>query len=99
MAVVNNDWAKVIFILQKTLKKGTSTADVLINFEKCFYKFSNRLCEIEKEDFGLKIGRKTITYVSKITGKSKHYTQYKCLNTLLELANIFKKVNDNGLKK
>jgi hypothetical protein len=92
-----NDWAKVIYILQKDYKLGTSMARVLTEWDATFYKFQARLSELEREHMDLIVLRKNMPYVSKLTGKSKHYTQYTCVSSFDFLNELYDKVNEFGL--
>ena len=95
---IKNDWAKTIFIFIRQNNKGISMAEVLTNYDRCFYKFQNRLKEIENDFDDFNIDRVFKTYKSKLTNKTKTYMEYTCKNTLEELNNLYNTINNNGLK-
>jgi len=92
-----NDWAKCLYILKHSNQNLTSMANVLIDWDATFYKFQARLSEIEKEHSSLVIERKNIPYLSKLTGKSKHYTQYMCTSSMGILDDLYERINEFGL--
>lgn len=94
-----NDWAKVVRILIHEHTKGVSMAIVLNNYERNFYKFQSRLGEVAREHPTLKVYHSPQTYVSKMDGKTKHFTQYIPLSPKKYLINLFNKLNRQGLKK
>lgn len=94
----NNDWGKAIWIIHATMSTGCSMATVLGQFDPFFYKFSNRLSEVEQHFPKLTIGRETRNHKSVITGKTKHYTHYTCLSPLSVVIEIYNDLNKNGFK-
>lgn len=92
-----NDWAKCLYILRNSYENGTSMAKVLVDWDATFYKFQARLAEIEREHSDFTIERKNIPYVSKLTGKSKHYTQYRCTSPKNNLDDLYQRINEFGL--
>lgn len=91
-----NQWAKVIKILWLEHGLGTSMADVLNKHYKNFYKFSTRLCDIDRNESSFKVSKETRTY-DDIDGNPSHYTQYLPLNSRAELEALFEKLNKDGL--
>tara|TARA_R110000868_G_scaffold36279_7_gene128951 strand:- start:4536 stop:4838 length:303 start_codon:yes stop_codon:yes gene_type:complete len=92
-----NDWAKCIYILKNDYTTGTSMARILTDWDATFYKFQARLGEVERAHSELIITRKSIPYISKLTGKSKHYTQYGCASSKDYLNDLYDKINEHGL--
>lgn len=92
-----NDYAKAMFILIKA--KTFSMADILLQYDSCFYKAQTRIGDIERNHPKLKIGRKTIEYTSKLTGAKKHYTQYTLKSPYTYAVNLYNFLNKNGLNK
>lgn len=92
-----NDWAKAMYVAIKA--KTFSMADVLLIYDRTFYKLQSRLGEIEKAHPTLSIERKNIDYVNKITDQKKHYTQYTLLSPYTYAVNLYNFLNKNGLNK
>ena len=92
-----NDWAKSLYILKETYNTGTSMANVLIHWDATFYKFQTRLREIELKNPELTIERKNMPYMSKLSGKIKHYTHYTCTSPKEAIIELFNNINKNGL--
>lgn len=92
----NNGWALAIYLLAERHKKGLTTGDA-IERDK-FYKFSNRLLEVE---FGRENKLKLIKVRLKFTNRFKHagsHLNYKSLASITYLCNLIKKLNREGSK-
>ena len=91
-----NQWAKVVKILLLEYDKGVSMAKVLTKYYREFYKFSTRLCDIERNEKDFMVSKETKTYKD-ADGKTSHYTQYNPVNTKKYLKELYIKLNKDGL--
>lgn len=91
-----NQWAKVIKILFLEHDKGVSMAKVLTKYYREFYKFSTRLCDIERNEKEFIVSKTTVSYKD-ADGKPSHYTMYNPLNTKKQLKELYIKLNKDGL--
>jgi hypothetical protein len=94
-----NDWAKCLWILIDSYLPGVSMAKVLTVYSPTFYKWQTRLSNILEAHPKLKVSKVTIPYTDKITGKSKHYTQYTLLSNIKHCINTYNFINKNGCPK
>lgn len=95
---VNNDWAKVLWILNESFMGGVNMTKVLTQFEPTFWKFQTRIGELIETHPKLKIQKTAVPFKSKITGKTGYTTYYTPLCTPTYLRELYIRVNKHGLK-
>lgn len=91
-----NQWALAVYLLAENHRKGLTTGDA-VERDK-FYKFSNRLLEVE---YGRENKLKLIKVRLKFTNRFKHpgsHINYKSLASFAYLRNLVALLNREGIK-
>jgi hypothetical protein len=91
-----NQWALAVYLLAENKNKGVTVADVIKS--DLFYKFGNRINEVEKgRDINLKLQKLRMPFVNRFKHNGSHIN-YKSLANIKYLCNLINKLNREGAK-